>query len=987
MSVNRVERIFFWGTILVCFLVGASQIFPVFSQESTSALIINEFVAVNRTGLTDQDGDYSDWIEIYNRSDQAVNLSGWSLTDDPNQPEKWSFPNMTLASQAYLVVFASGKDRQSTEPSSELHTNFKLGRQGEFLGLYSIIQGKFMDTVSAPYPEQLRDIAYGRYGEEMVYGYLANPTPGEANEETAHWVGIVSPVQFSISRGFYDSPFTVELTTDTPGATIHYTTDGREPTETTGLTYTGPITINTTTLLRAVAFKTDFLPSRVDTHSYIFLDEVVHQPPNPAGFPPTWGTHPIDFAGYKKGAQVVADYELDPEIVNDPRYRQTIKDDLKSIPTMSIVTDVQNFYLYANPRERGRAWERPVSVELIDTDPSKKGFQINAGIRIQGGAGRWEFMPKHSFRLFFRDEYGPTRLEYPLFPDSPVETFDTIVLRGGADRSYAGHPDVSGHALTTYTRDEWLRASQIAMSGLGAHGIFVHLYLNGLYWGLYNLVERPDARFTASYLGGEPEGWYIANHRGGVSGSSGRFKTLLKLASDGGLADSEKYAAIKPYLDIDQFIDYLILNWYAGTRDWPENNWYAGLQNPSGQARYFVWDGEECWIDGAKIHLGKEDLAGNPNTIKILFEALIENADFKMRLADRLFRHLFHEGALTDANAQARWLAINSLIERAIVGESARWGDARYERPITRDDWLKARDNVLAQMEGNGARLIGLARDLGYYPELDPPTFNQQGGLVTTGFKLTMIAPTGIIYYTTDGSDPRIPVSGAIAPSALVYNAPLLLTGTTTIKARVLADGPATLPATAAGQLRSSSSGQASWSALNEVTFRVVGEDKRLRLTEIMYNPIGGGDYEFIELKNTGRDQVYLSNMFFEGILFTFPPGTPPLAPGEFVVLVRNRAAFAERYPDVSINGVYDRQLSNKGEQITLKDARGNVIVSVKYDDENGWPISPDGRGDSLVFVVLDGDPNDPKNWRASVNLHGSPGADEPMAGVSRREN
>lgn len=952
---------FFWLVTALCLLLAGWQIFSLYGREDASDLIINEFVAANGTGLVDEDGDYSDWIEIYNRSPLSVNLSGWSLSDDPTQPEKWTFPDLTLGSHEYLVVFASGKNRKPDQPGGELHTNFRLNQSGEFLGLYSIFQSAWLDTVSPEFPQQRQDMSYGRYGIEQVYGYLSPPTPGSANQNTSGWISVVSPVEFSVERGFYDAPFTVELTTATPGATIRYTTDGQEPTETAGLIYEQPIPIHSTTLLRAMAFKTDFLPSYVDTQTYLFLNDVLHQPADPPGFPSTWGIHPIDFAGHAEGTPVEADYEMDPQVVNDPRYRDSIREALQAIPSLSIVTDIRNFYLYANPRERGRAWERPASIELIYPDPNQPGFQINAGVRIQGGAGRWEFMPKHSFRLFFRGEYGATRLEYPLFPDSPIRDFDTLILRAGADRSYAGHPERNDHNLVTYTRDEWLRASQLAISGVGSHGIFVHLYLNGLYWGLYNVVERPDAAFTAAYLGGREEDWYVVNQSGGVSGASDRFETMLALARQGGLESPEKYEAIKSYLDITQFIDYMILNWYAGTRDWPENNWYAGVLNPSGQVKYLVWDGEESWTDGAEIHLGKSRLADRPNTIKILFEALIENPDFKMELADRLYRHLFNDGALTDAQAQARWLEINQNIERAIIAESARWGDVRFDAPITPEDWLKARDGVLAQMEGNAAKLIALARKLGYYPELDPPVFSRPGGLVATGFNLTMTASGGTIYYTTDGTDPRLPVTDAIAPNAVPYNLPIVLTNTTQIKARVLAAEPA-------GQAG------AAWSALDEATFRVVEQDHKLRMTEIMYNPLGGDDYEFIELQNVGNAELELAGMFFSGIDFTFPAGPEPLAPGAFVVLVRNPDAFRQRYPSVEISGTYAGQLSNKGEKISLMNPRGEVITSVEYDDERGWPISPDGRGDSLVLISPNGDPDDPQNWRASIDLYGSPG-------------
>jgi hypothetical protein len=221
-----------------------------------------------------------------------------------------------------------------------------------------------------------------------------------------------------------------------------------------------------------------------------------------------------------------------------------------------------------------------------------------------------------------------------------------------------------------------------------------------------------------------------------------------------------------------------------------------------------------------------------------------------------------------------------------------------------------------------------------------------------------MTALDGVIYYTTDGSDPRQKVSGAVNPQARVYETPLLITTTTQFRARALKGD--------------------TWSALNEITFEVETPEPTLSITEIMYNPPDGGDYEFIELKNTGGGQFDLSNMSFEGIIYIFPPGTL-LEAGEMIVLVRNPTAFARRYPGVGIDGVYDGQLSNKGEQVALKDADGRTIVSVKYDDENGWPLSPDGRADSLVVVDPDSDLNDPNNWRASANPYGSPGADEPM--------
>ncbi len=807
------RQIFFWGVLFASLLLNFPQALSNATvRENPGNLVINEFVATNQTGLTDEDGDHSDWIELYNRGEQAINLAGWSLTDDPARPGKWLLPEITLAGHEHLLVFASGKDRASTRPDSELHANFKLNQAGEFLGLYNIFQAQFMDVAGAiepiqpqegtteKFPEQLADISYGRIrhlaSEKTVYGYFQSPTPAQPNGETADWVGLVGPVTFSLERGFYDTPVTLELATATPGATIRYTTDGSEPTQTRGVVYTAPLTIETTTLLRAAAFKPDFRASAVDTHTYIFLDEVLAQPKDPPGFPKTWG-------GYR-GSPVLADYEMDPEVVNDPRYRGVIKEALQTIPTLSLVTDIQSFHdLYANPRRRGRAWERPVSVELIDPQQRQPGFQINAGLRMHGELGRAEYIPKHPLRLFFRREYGAARLHYPLFPDSPVEEFDTLVLRSGVNRSYAGYPKRESEVrLTTYTRDEWLRASQLAMSGFGARGRFVHLYLNGLYWGLYNIVERPDEAFMAAHFGGAEEDWQVVDHDSAIDSASERFKILHQLARAGQLAEPEKYAAIQAYLDIPHFIDYLILNWYSGNLDWGFNNWFAAVQNPAGQVRYFVWDGERTWFDGAEIYMEFDEYQERPNLVKPLLRALLENPDFRLELADRMYQHLFNNGPLADANAQARWLSLNQELEQAIIGESARWGDTRFETPLTQADWLKARDDVLAQMEGNAARLIALARGVGYYPTIDPPGFSQPGGRITAGFSLTMtgVAPgSGGIFYTTDGTDPRQPITGAIAPTANLYHTPLNLTGSTHIRARIFGNGI--------------------WSALNEAVF------------------------------------------------------------------------------------------------------------------------------------------------------------------------
>ena len=343
-----------------------------------------------------------------------------------------------------------------------------------------------------------------------------------------------------------------------------------------------------------------------------------------------------------------------------------------------------------------------------------------------------------------------------------------------------------------------------------------------------------------------------------------------------------------------------------------------------------------------------------------MVSSLILNPEFKIAFFDRLYKHLFNDGALTDANSQARWLDISQQIEKVIVAESGRWGDVRYEAPIRPEDWLQARDDVLVQMEGQAERVIAIARAAGY-PEFDPPSFKADGGgQANTGLRLSMAlvsdtAQNGTIFYTTDKSDPREPYTAEVSPAAKAYEAPLEITRKTHVKARILVGD--------------------TWSALNEATFGPEVKTSQLHITEIMYNPPAGSDFEFIELKNCGDIPVDLSSNRFAGIDYTFPPGTDLLEPNRLIVLASNRQAFAERYPGTAVAGVYDKRLSNSGETIVLQDAASQVITSVAYDDEQGWPISPDGGGDSLVLVEPGGDPNDPKSWRASSLPFGSPGS------------
>jgi hypothetical protein len=613
--------------------------------------------------------------------------------------------------------------------------------------------------------------------------YFRTPTPGSANNAASAVLGFVAdtryvgdPLSFH-ERGLYDAPFDVTLTTDTPGATLVYTTNGSAPSLTNGTQVapadaaTSPATtlsIATTTTLRVAAFKTGYAPADIDTQTYLFTSQVLNQ--SGAGLPTAWGAAPG------------VDYGMDPEVYNNPAYQNEILDDLLALPTVSLTMDVADLWgpngIYSNTMSQGPAWERAVSMEMIYPD-GRPGFQIDAGVQIQGGASREVAKsPKHSFRILFKDIWGPDKLNAQLFDESATTEFDALILRAGFNNSWI-HWNNQQRERADYVRDQWASDTQRAMGQLSKHGNFVHLYLNGLYWGLYNLVERPEESFAAQYLGGEKADYDVINNTVVVvNGDINAWNAMMSIA-EAGVTTAAAYQSIQQYLDLDNFIDYMILNFYGGNLDWDDHNWYAArrsrvdgvpVNNASGDPdfafKFFSFDAERILESTGENRTG----VNSANRPTRLHQRLIANADYRLRFADRVRKHFFNDGALTPANAAARFMALADQVNEAVVPESARWGDYRrdvhsFQDPpyllYTRDaHWTPEYNRLVNQyFPVRSANVLSQLTSLGLYTSVVPPTFNQHGGTVASGFNLTMTAPAGTIYYTTDGSEPIVPVT------------------------------------------------------------------------------------------------------------------------------------------------------------------------------------------------------------------------------------
>ena len=629
---------------------------------------------------------------------------------------------------------------------------------------------------------ETRDLSGG-----VIVGYLVAPTPGAPNAGIES-SGYVRDTTFDVDRGFFEAPFDVTIGSATPGATIIYTTDGSNPTllngtQVTSANETSPpsalVEVTTSTVLRAAAFKAGFRASNVDTQTYLFLDDVLNQPAQPPGYPLPWRS--------RNGSTIPGDFQMDPDIVGSVYSREEIKESLRDLPTISIVTDVANLFdqqtgIQVNPQDAGAASERRVSVEMIDFADGSP-IQVDAGMRMNGNASRNPNRGKHNFRLAFRNEYGAGKLRFPLFgSDAPTETFNQIILRGGNGNSWV-HPTTAVRQYGMYIRDQWFRDARFAMGYPEALQNEVHVYFNGLYFGMHHLFERIEEEWTAERFGGEEDDWEGFRIVGGnrievIKGTQAEVNSQMLNSWRAVLdaAEAGDLATVEEYLDMDSFIDYLVLNFHAGNTDWDQNNVRAMRRvNPPGKYMFFCHDAERAGLNGLStgnlnINSITHSRSGTEHRPTSINAWLSDNPEYTLRFADRAYKHMFNNGALTPENGAAQWDARAQGIRLAMKAESARWGDHADSNPRTLVDFDRGLQREYNTWFPRRTPIsISQFRAAGLYPEIDPPVFSQHGGKVSAGSGLLITNDTGDIYYTVDGSDPRL-AGGGIHPNSIKIN-------------------------------------------------------------------------------------------------------------------------------------------------------------------------------------------------------------------------
>jgi hypothetical protein len=757
---------------------------------------INEFMAVNKSILQDEDGDYSDWIELYNSGTANVSLKGWYLTDDKNLPSKWIFPDIAIPAKNYLIVYASGKDKST----SELHANFKLSGDGEYLALMNPGANQIISEYEPEYPVQYADISYGSFNSDIMY--FANATPGAENVRSLF---LVPPI-FTVQHGFYEKAFDLELIKSSDEIEIYYTLDASTPSNTNGTLYSTPINIATTTVIRAVSYNSTNGLSTTVTSSYIFAEDVKSQSNDQPGYPTTWLT-PIH--GTDDYDRIPANYDMKADFINTSEVSDVLTESLKSLPVISIVTDIDNLFsestdpdlggIYTYNGEPdgptinleyhlGRGWKRAASVEYFNSDEldGSLDFQANCAIKIHGGATRTRAKTeKHSFKIGFKSEYGPSKLEEKVFGKGSPKKYDWLILRGGfAPR------------LGLQVKDPWAKLTMRDMGQYASYNKFVHVFINGLYWGMYNLSERMDENCMRDNLGGSADDYDIVKDYYEVeAGDTRAWDKLVAYAKDeiddpanyqyllGNNSDGTPNAAYDKLLNDENLLDYMIMNIYAGTGDWDHHNWAAARRKTNSEGFHFLtWDAEGVFKDVSVGDIVNKSKDNRPTGV---FADLLMNEQFKNKFIGKVNMHFFEEGALTPQPCLERYEKILGAIDSALICDQARWV---YDE---NDIWNTSyHDFIYDYFPPRTERVFTQLVSEGLYPIVDFPRFSNGNNTFADTVDLFMnTSSEGEILYTLDGTDPGY-FKQSKSESIFVYdNMPLPLEiGTNIVTARVKQD-------------------------------------------------------------------------------------------------------------------------------------------------------------------------------------------------------
>jgi len=877
--------------------------FQLLENSYAQNLFINEFMASNSSTITDPDfNNYADWIEIYNSGSSAINLKDYYITDILTQPNKFKIQSdLIVEANGYVLIWADDANINN-------HTNFKLSADGESIGLFDQSL-QLVDTIS--FSAQQTDISTGRFpnGNNNWFSFSIS-TPGSANLES----GISSILQAPIvshQSGFYNSSISISFTHNLQDVIIRYTTDGKIPAESSSI-YSTPIQIDSTTVIRYRAYKSGHAASITQTKTY-FINEVTDLPVF------SLVTDPNNFFSDTSGIYVAG--------------------------TNGIIDNCST-----QPRNWNQDWERPISLEFFEEDKSLA-FSLNAGVKINGGCSR--LYPEKSLAIFFRNEYGASKLNYRLFDDIPVTEFDNFILRSSG-------------------QDWWRTMFRDAMvQTLIEQGMKLDyqdyrpsiLFINGNYWGIHNIREKLNEDYVFYHHGVNKNNIDLIEISKGIVANNGdkiAYDEMMSFLAAKNLAYQPNYEHIKTIVDINEYIDYQIAQIYSANGDWPGSNMKLWRERAVGSKwRWMIYDLDFTFGGNAQGLAATNTLAQatatngpdwpNPPWSTLMLRKLLDNIEFKNEFIQRFAAHI------NSTFQPNHVLAVIDSMANNIASEIPRH-KLRWPQSISfGSSWQELVDvmkNFAVDRPSNVLSHFITKFGLSGYSSLTISRNNPEWGKVFTNSVEIKNNNSQNVFFKD------IPIKIKALP----------MPGYQFVRWEGISNE--TSPA-----IEIILNSNASLTAVFEPAELVITS---IVINEINYNSSSVFNTEdWVELYNPDNNQVDLSNWKItdSDVLsaYTFPSGTTINAK-DYLIICKDSTKFLNFYPShTKLIGNITFGLNSAGDQILLKDNFDSIVDDVIYSSSGNWPTIPNGNGPTLSLINPQLDNSLAESWRAS-GLYGTPG-------------
>ena len=638
-------------------------------------IVINEVVSDNNLIIQDVDGDYSDWVEIYNNENYDIDLIGYFLSDNENSLQKWTFPNVIITANSYMLIFASAKDKIQ---SGELHSNFKISQSGEPIILSDNNNNVLSKVASKFIPA---DFSYALdVSSELMY-LTETITPNALNI-------INNGINCSHQSGFYNDNIELELTGVNANEQIYYTLNGETPTVNSNI-YSVPIHLVN---VSDSPFSISAIPTTPMDNTYKLKNFVWQEPQS------VYKCNVVRYAAFENGViqgEVFSkSYFIDSEINN--RY---------AFPIISLITDNDNLFDYENgiyiPGKRfdeegwngwpqgnylnkGNDWEKLVNLTFLKNNGLMT-FETNAGMRMLGYGSASN--PQKSFKIYFRNEYGINKINHKIFDNSEVKKYKRLIFRnGGNDFLYTHYKDALLH--------EVIRPMDLEIQEFKPSIMFI----NGEYWGIHNIRERYDKFYFKYKYGIDSDSINILGVCGAIEeGSNDDYIELINFINSNDISLESNYNYIKSKIDILNFIDFQIAEIYFANYDWPCNNYKMWKdKSPNSKWRFLIYD-----LDASLSH--DNHSLSNTKSLKhassnesgwpyckcsnLIFRELLTNENFNTLFISKFVFHLtntFSVERMTNIINDFE-LLYNPEIEEHIT---------RWNYPESVNDWSENNDKL-----------------------------------------------------------------------------------------------------------------------------------------------------------------------------------------------------------------------------------------------------------------------------------------------------